>query len=32
MVKNDFRYSHLDSNTNPIIAFRLDSDYLARIS
>ena len=32
IIKNEFKYSHLDTNINPILAYRLDKDYLSRIS
>ena len=32
LIKNEFKYAHLDTETNPILAYRLDKEYLARIS
>lgn len=32
IIKNEFSYAHLDTKVNPVLAFRLDEDYLSRIS
>jgi hypothetical protein len=32
IIKNEFKYAYLNTNTNPILTYRLDAKYLSKIS
>ena len=32
MIKNEFKYSFLDARVNPILAVRLNTDYIKQVS